>query len=122
MARVKGGVHAKKGHKAVLDRAKGFRGARSRRFKVAKEAVYHAERYAYRDRRARKGEFRRLWIARINAAARVEGLSYSRLMHGLKLAEVDVDRKVLADLAVNDATAFAALVGTAKTALEGEAR
>ena len=120
MARVKGGVHAKKGHKAVLDRAKGFRGARSRRFKVAKEAVYHAERYAYRDRRARKGDFRRLWIARINAAARVEGLSYSRLMHGLKLAEVDVDRKVLADLAVHDSTAFGALVTTAKTALEGE--
>ena len=120
MARVKGGVHAKKGHKAVLDRAKGFRGARSRRFKVAKEAVYHAERYAYRDRRARKGDFRRLWIARINAAARIEGLSYSRLMHGLKLAEVDVDRKVLADLAVHDSVAFGALVATAKTALEGE--
>ena len=118
MARVKGGVHAKKSHKAVLDRAKGFRGARSRRFKVAKEAVYHAERYAYRDRRARKGDFRRLWIARINAAARVEGLSYSRLMHGLKLADVEVDRKVLADLAVHDAAAFGALVTTAKTALE----
>ena len=121
MARVKGGVHAKKGHKAILDRAKGFRGARSRRFKVAKEAVYHAERYAYRDRRARKGDFRRLWIARINAAARQEGLSYSRLMHGLKLAEIEVDRKNLADLAVNDSAAFAALVASAKAALEDKA-
>jgi large subunit ribosomal protein L20 len=121
MARVKGGVHAKKNHKAVLDRAKGYRGARSRRFKVAKEAVQHAERYAYRDRRARKGDFRKLWIARINAAARQEGLSYSRLMHGLKLAEVEVDRKNLADLAVRDAAAFAALVAVAKQALEAEA-
>jgi large subunit ribosomal protein L20 len=121
MARVKGGVHAKKGHKAVLERAKGFRGARSRRFKVAKEAVQHAERYAYRDRRARKGDFRKLWIARINAAARQEGLSYSRLMHGLKLAEVEVDRKNLADLAVRDAAAFAALVEVAKQALDAEA-
>jgi len=121
MARVKGGVHAKKHHKAVLDRAKGFRGARSRRFRVAKEAVQHAERYAYRDRRARKGDFRRLWIARINAAARQQGLSYSRLMHGLKLAEVDVDRKILAALAVDDAAAFAQLVDTARGALEREA-
>jgi large subunit ribosomal protein L20 len=121
MARVKGGVHAKKNHKAVLDRAKGYRGARSRRFKVAKEAVQHAERYAYRDRRARKGDFRKLWIARINAAARQEGLSYSRLMHGLKLAEVEVDRKNLADLAVRDSAAFAALVTVAKQALEAEA-
>ena len=118
MARVKGGVHAKKSHKAVMDRAKGFRGARSRRFKVAKEAGMHADRYAYRDRRARKGEFRRLWIARINAAARQEGLSYSRLMYGLKLAEVEVDRKNLADLAVNDAAAFGALVATAKSAID----
>ena len=121
MARVKGGVHAKKSHKAVMDRSKGFRGARSRRFKVAKEAVMHADRYAYRDRRARKGEFRRLWIARINAAARQEGLSYSRLMHGLKLAEVEVDRKNLADLAVNDAAAFGALVQVAKGAIEQDA-
>jgi large subunit ribosomal protein L20 len=121
MARVKGGVHAKKGHKAVLDRAKGYRGARSRRFKVANEAVDHAGRYQYADRRARKGDFRRLWIARINAAARQEGLSYSRMMHGLKLAEVEVDRKVLADLAVNDAPAFAELVRVAKDALEQDA-
>lgn len=121
MARVKGGVHAKKSHRAVLERAKGFRGARSRRFKVAKEAVYHAERYAYRDRRARKGDMRRLWIARINAAAREQGLSYSRLMHGLRLAEVTVDRKQLADLAVHDQAAFGALVDVARGALEREA-
>ena len=121
MARVKRGVHGKKKHKAVLDRAKGFRGARSRRFKVAKEAVYHAERYAYRDRRKRKGDFRKLWIARINAAARQEGLSYSRFMHGLKLAGVEIDRKNLADIAVRDADAFGALVASAKSALEQDA-
>lgn len=118
MARVTRGVHGRKKHSAVLDRAKGFRGARSRRFKVAKEAVYHAERYAYRDRRRRKGDFRRLWIARINAAARLEGLSYSRFLHGLRLAEVEVDRKNLADLAVRDPRAFGALVGVAKGALD----
>ena len=118
MARVKRGVHARKKHREILDRAKGFRGARSRRFKVAKEAVMHAERYAYRDRRDKKGQFRRLWIARINAAARLEGLSYSRLMHGLKLAEVEVDRKILADLAVADPAAFGALARTARDALE----
>jgi large subunit ribosomal protein L20 len=101
-----------------MDRAKGFRGARSRRFRVAKEAVYHADRYAYRDRRARKGDFRQLWITRINAQARVEGLSYSRLMHGLRLAEIQVDRKVLADLAVRDQAAFGAIVAQAKAALE----
>lgn len=117
MARVKGGVHAKKKHKAVLDRAKGFRGARSRRFRVAKEAVFHAERYAYRDRRARKGDMRRLWIARINAATRQEGMSYSQFMHGLKLADVQLDRKVLADIAVTDPAAFKALVDTARGAI-----
>jgi large subunit ribosomal protein L20 len=121
MARVKRGVHAKKKHKAILDRAKGFRGARSRRYKVAKEAVYHAERYAYADRRTRKGDFRKLWIARINAAARQDGLSYSRFMHGLKLAGVEVDRKVLADLAVHEPASFSALVETAKSALESQA-
>ncbi|MBW3658765.1 MAG: 50S ribosomal protein L20 [Actinobacteria bacterium] len=121
MARVKRGVHAKKSHKAVLERAKGFRGARSRRFKVAKEAVYHAERYAYRDRRKRKGDFRKLWITRINAAARLEGISYSRLMHGLKLAQVEVDRKNLADLAVRDPRAFGELVTVAKAALDQQA-
>ncbi|MDP9023112.1 MAG: 50S ribosomal protein L20 [Actinomycetota bacterium] len=117
MARVKRGVHSKKKHREVLERAKGFRGARSRRYKAAKEAVMHAERYAYRDRRRRKGDFRKLWITRINAAARQDGLSYSRLVHGLKLAEVEVDRKVLADLAVHDPGAFSQLVATAKTAL-----
>ena len=121
MARVKRGVHAKKSHKAVLERAKGYRGARSRRFKVAKEAVMHAERYAYRDRRKRKGDFRRLWIARINAAARQEGLSYSRLVHGLRLAEIEVDRKILADLAVREPEAFAAVVAAAKEALDDDA-
>ena len=121
MARVKGGVHAKKGHKAVMDRAKGYRGARSRRFKVAKEATYKAGQYAYRDRRKRKGDFRKLWIQRINAAARQEGLSYSRFMHGLRLAEIEVDRKVLADLAVHEPKAFGELVGAARAALEQEA-
>jgi large subunit ribosomal protein L20 len=121
MARVKGGVHAKKGHKAVMNRAKGFKGASSRRFGAAKEATYHADRYAYRDRRARKGDFRRLWIARINAAARQEGLSYSRMMYGLKLAQIEVDRKNLADLAVHDSVAFAGLVTAAKAALDNEA-
>ena len=120
MARVKRGTHGKKKHRAVLERAKGFRGARSRRFKVAKEAVFHAERYAYRDRRARKRDFRKLWIARINAASRAEGLSYSRLMHGLRLAEVDVDRKNLADLAVRDPQAFAEFVAIARQAIEAD--
>ena len=121
MARVKRGVHSKKKHKAIMKRAKGFRGARSRRFKVAKEAVYHAERYAYRDRRSRKGDFRRLWIQRINAAARQDGLSYSRFMHGLKLAGIEVDRKNLADLAVHEPAAFSALVTSAKGALDEKA-
>lgn len=120
MARVKRGTHGKKKHKAVLDRAKGFRGARSRRFKVANEAVWHADRYAYRDRRKRKGDFRKLWITRINAAARAEGMSYSRLMHGLKLAEVEVDRKNLADLAVRDPKAFGELVAVARGAIDGD--
>lgn len=120
MARVKRGTHGKKKHRAVLDRAKGFRGARSRRFKVAKEAVWHADRYAYRDRRARKGDFRKLWITRINAAARIEGMSYSRLMHGLRLAEIQVDRKNLADLAVRDPKAFGELVALARGAIEAD--
>lgn len=120
MARVKRGVNAKKSHKAIMNRAKGFRGARSRRFRVAKEAVFHADRYAYRDRRARKGDFRKLWIARINAASRIDGLAYSRFMHGLKLAGVELDRKVLADLAVHDAKAFGELVAVAKAALEAK--
>ncbi len=121
MARVKRGVHTKKKHKAIMKRAKGFRGARSRRFKVAKEAVWHAERYAYRDRRSRKGDFRRLWIQRINAAARQDGLSYSRFMHGLKLAGIEVDRKNLADLAVREPAAFSTLVDSARQALDDKA-
>jgi large subunit ribosomal protein L20 len=118
MSRVKRGAHGSKKRREVLDRAKGYRGARSRRFKTAKEAVQHAERYAYRDRRKRKHDFRRLWITRINAAARREGLTYSRLMHGLRLAEIEVDRKVLADMAVRDPAAFRELVTAAKAALE----
>lgn len=118
MARVKGGVHARKKHRSVLKRAKGFRGAGSRRFRTAKEAVFHSERYAYRDRRRRKGDFRRLWIMRINAAARLDGVSYSRFMHGLKLAEINVDRKNLADLAVREPATFSAIVAMAKEALD----
>ncbi|HUH07448.1 MAG TPA: 50S ribosomal protein L20 [Egibacteraceae bacterium] len=118
MARVKGGVHSQKKRRTVMDRAKGFRGARSRRRRVANESVMHAMRYEYRDRRARKGDFRKLWITRINAAARQEGLSYSRFVSGLRLAEVEVDRKVLADLAVRDPAAFKELVAVAKSALD----
>ena len=118
--RVKRGVHARKKHREVMQRAKGYRGAASRRFKVANEAVMHAGQYAYRDRRARKSDMRRLWIARINAAARSEGLSYSAFIGGLKKAGVAVDRKQLADLAVNDGRAFTELVSIARRAL-GEA-
>jgi large subunit ribosomal protein L20 len=118
MARVKRGLHARKRRRTVLNRAKGFRGAHSRRYRIANESVLHALRYSYRDRRARKGDFRKLWITRINAAARAEGLSYSRFINGLKRADVEVDRKVLADLAVRDPGAFAELVTVAKTALQ----
>ena len=118
MARVKRGVHSRKQRRAVLERARGFRGARSRRYRVANESVMHAERYAYRDRRTRKRDFRKLWITRINAAARAEGLSYSRFINGLRQADVEVDRKVLADLAVRDPAAFRELVAVAKNALE----
>jgi large subunit ribosomal protein L20 len=116
MARVKGGVHAKKNHKAVLKRAKGHYGNRSRSFKSANESVMHSMQYAFRDRRARKGEMRRLWIQRINAACRANGTSYSRFIAGLKNAGVDVDRKMLADLAVRDSAAFTALVKVAAAA------
>jgi large subunit ribosomal protein L20 len=116
MARVKGGVHAKKNHKAVLKRAKGHYGSRSRSFKTANESVMHSMQYAFRDRRARKGEMRRLWIQRINAACRANGTSYSRFIAGLKTAGVDVDRKMLADLAVRDNDAFVALVKVAAAA------
>jgi large subunit ribosomal protein L20 len=117
MARVKRAVHSRKQRRTVLDRARGFRGARSRRYRIANEAVLHAMRYQYRDRRRRKSDFRKLWITRINAAARQEGLSYSRFINGLKRAEVEVDRKILADLAVRDPQAFRELVSVAKSAL-----
>lgn len=114
MARVKNSVASRARRKKVLKKARGYYGARSRSFKVAKQAVIKAGQYAYRDRRQRKRQFRSLWIMRINAAARSHGLSYSRLMHGLKKASIELDRKVLADLAVNDEAAFASLVDQAK--------
>ena len=117
MARVKRGVIARASHKKILKLAKGYYGARSRVFRVAKQAVIKAGQYAYRDRRQRKRQFRALWIARINAGARQNGLSYSRLIAGLKKATVEIDRKVLADLAVNEKAAFAAIVEKAKAAL-----
>jgi len=117
MARVKRGVIAKARHKKVLDQAKGYYGARSKIFRVAKQAVIKAGQYAYRDRRQRKRQFRALWITRINAAARLNGLSYSRLINGLNRAEIEVDRKILADIAVNDQEAFAAIAEAAKEAL-----
>ena len=113
MARVKRAVHGKKHRKAILEQAKGYYGNKSRSFKSANEQVMHSGNYAFRDRRARKGDFRKLWIQRINAATREHGVSYSRFINGLRVAEVDVDRKVLADLAVTDPTAFAALVAVA---------
>ncbi len=117
MARVKRGVQARRRHKKILKQAKGYYGARSRVFRVAKQAVIKAGQYAYRDRRQRKRQFRALWIARINAAARLNGLSYSRLIAGMKKASVEIDRKVLADLAVHEQAAFTAVVEKAKAAL-----
>lgn len=117
MARVKRGVVARRRHKKILKQAKGYYGARSRVFRVAKQAVIKAGQYAYRDRRQRKRQFRTLWIVRINAAARVHELSYSRLIDGLNRANIELDRKVLADMAVNDEAAFAALAERAKSAL-----
>ena len=117
MARVKRGVVAKARHKKVLDKAKGYYGARRKVFRVAKQAVTKAGQYAYRDRRARKREFRALWITRINAAARMHGLSYSRLINGLKKAEIEIDRKVLADIAVHDPDAFGAIAEQARASL-----
>ena len=116
MARVKRAVHGKKHRRAVLEQAQGYYGNKSRSFKAANEQVMHSLQYAYRDRRARKGDFRQLWIQRINAAARANGMSYSRFINGLKNAEVDIDRKVLADLAVTDPAAFTRLVEVAKSA------
>lgn len=119
MSRVKRGVTAHRRHKKILKLAKGYRGARSKLFRVANEAVMKALWYSYRDRRQRKRDFRRLWIIRINAAAREKGLTYSRLIQGLKKAGVAVNRKMLADLAVRDAGAFHALAERAKAALQG---
>ena len=117
MARVKRGVIAKARHKKILSKAKGYYGARRKVFRVAKQAVIKAGQYEYRDRRQRKRQFRALWIARINAAARLHGLSYSRLINGLNLAEIEVDRKVLADIAVHDPEAFGAIAEQAKASL-----
>ena len=116
MARVKRAVASKKHRRSVLEDAQGYYGNKSRSFRAAHEQVLHSRQYAFRDRRARKGDFRQLWIQRINAAARVNGTSYSRLIAGLRVAEVTVDRKVLADLAVRDAEAFASLVAVAQAA------
>src|SRR5213078_1774995 len=117
MARVKRATNAHKKRKTVLERASGYRGQRSRLYRKAKEQVLHSMTYAYRDRKDRKGNFRRLWIQRINAAARAQGMTYNRFIQGLGLAGVEVDRKILADLAVNDIAAFNVLVETAKAAL-----
>jgi len=116
MARVKRAVQSKKHRRTTLERAKGYYGNKSRSYRAANEQVMHSMQYAYRDRRARKGEFRKLWIQRINAACRLNDISYSRFIAGLKAAGVEVDRKVLADIAVTDAAAFSALVEVAKRA------
>jgi large subunit ribosomal protein L20 len=120
MARVKRALNAKKKRRVVLERAKGYRGQRSRLYRKAKEQMLHSMTYAYRDRKDKKGAFRRLWIQRINAAARQNGITYNRFIQGLKLAGVEVDRKILADLAVNDAKAFVALVEAARKALPAD--
>ena len=120
MARVKRAVNAQKKRREVLEKASGYRGQRSRLYRKAKEQLLHSATYEYRDRKKRKGDFRQLWITRINAAARENGMTYNRLIQGLKLAGVEVDRKNLADLAVNDAPAFSALVEVAKKALPAD--
>lgn len=117
MSRVKRGINVKKRHKRVLKAAKGYFGHKSKLFKMANQAVMRSGMYAFRDRRAKKRDFRKLWIARINAQARVSGISYSRFMNGLKKADIEIDRKMLADLAVNDKAAFARLCEAAKAAL-----
>ncbi|MDD3360129.1 MAG: 50S ribosomal protein L20 [Hespellia sp.] len=117
MARIKGGMNAKKRHNRTLKLAKGYRGARSKQYRVAKQSVMRALTSSYAGRKQRKRQMRTLWIARINAAARINGLSYSKLMHGLKLANIDLNRKVLADMAVSDAAGFATLAETAKAKL-----
>jgi large subunit ribosomal protein L20 len=120
MARVKRAVNAHKKRRVILERAKGYRGQRSRLYRKAKEQVTHSLVYAYRDRRARKGDFRRLWIQRINAASRANGLTYNRFIQGLNLAGIEVDRRILADLAITEPATFAALVATAKAALPAD--
>ena len=120
MARVKRAVNAAKKRRVVLERASGYRGQRSRLYRKAKEQMLHSMTYSYRDRKDRKGQFRRLWIQRINAAARANGMTYNRLIQGLKLAEIEVDRRMLAELAVNEPEAFATLVKAAKDALPAE--
>ena len=117
MARVKRAVNAHKKRRVVLERASGYRGQRSRLYRKAKEQMLHSLNYAYRDRRAKKGDFRQLWITRINAAARANGMTYNRFVQGLKAAGVEVDRKILADVAINDPATFASLVETARAAL-----
>jgi large subunit ribosomal protein L20 len=122
VARVKRAVNAQKKRRVALERASGYRGQRSRLYRKAKEQVQHSLGYSYRDRRARKGDFRRLWIQRINAAARANGMTYNRFIQGLRAAEVEVDRRMLAELAVNDEAAFAALVELAKANRPAEAK
>ncbi|MGO5052086.1 50S ribosomal protein L20 [Lachnospiraceae bacterium LCP25S3_G4] len=117
MARIKGGVNARKKHNRTLKLAKGYRGARSKQYRVAKQSVMRALTSSYAGRKERKRQMRQLWIARINAAARMNGLSYSKFMHGLKLAEVEMNRKILADMAINDAAGFTALAEVAKSKL-----
>ncbi|MHB8511377.1 MAG: 50S ribosomal protein L20 [Actinomycetota bacterium] len=118
MARVKRAVGGLKKRRAVLDRAKGYRGSRSKHYRAAREQVLHSMRYAFNDRRARKGDFRRLWIARINAACRSNGMSYNKFINGLRLAEVEIDRRMLSEMAISDPTAFTSLVGVAQAALD----
>jgi large subunit ribosomal protein L20 len=121
MARVKRAVNALKKRRVVLEGAKGYRGQRSRLYRKAKEQMLHSMQYAYRDRKDRKGDFRQLWITRINAGARANGITYNRLIQGLKLAGIEVDRKILADLAVNDEAAFVGIVEVAKKAVASQA-
>ncbi|MBE3013847.1 50S ribosomal protein L20 [Microbispora sp. NEAU-D428] len=120
MARVKRALNAKKKRRVVLERASGYRGQRSRLYRKAKEQMLHSMTYAYRDRKDKKGTFRRLWIQRINAAARANGITYNRFIQGLRLAGIEVDRKILADLAVNDSQTFATLVESARKALPSD--
>ncbi|MDR2373006.1 MAG: 50S ribosomal protein L20 [Bifidobacteriaceae bacterium] len=120
MARVKRSINARKKRRSILEKASGYRGQRSRLYRKAKEQVQHSGNYAYRDRKARKGDFRRLWIQRINAAARANGMTYNRFIQGLHLAEIEVDRRMLAELAVTDPGAFTQLVGLAKAALPAD--